>query len=202
MVEHVDIPDGERHEPKGANSATLDQVYVSDGANSGAWKTSYAGGVEDHADDTTGAQTLTSGVFLDVANNGAGANSISTHRIPGKTTLYDVVNDEFDFTSYSLGDQILVRVDTDLVAGAVNTVFTITIEFGLTAFTYELNTDPIYFKSAGTYPNIITYYKFDLQDGNTRDKPAKVKVKADSSGSSVTVNGYRLFVNTKNPVYV
>lgn len=38
-IEHVDIPDGERHEPKGASTATIDQVYVSDGAASGAWRT-------------------------------------------------------------------------------------------------------------------------------------------------------------------
>lgn len=37
-TEHVDIPDGERHEPKGADTATSGQVYVSDGANSGTWK--------------------------------------------------------------------------------------------------------------------------------------------------------------------
>ena len=37
-TEHVDIPDGERHEPKGINSATAEQVYVADGANSGTWK--------------------------------------------------------------------------------------------------------------------------------------------------------------------
>lgn len=37
MVEHVDIPDGERHEPKGAGSATVGQVYASDGAASGTW---------------------------------------------------------------------------------------------------------------------------------------------------------------------
>ena len=37
MVEHSAIVDGERHEPKGADSATIGQVYVSDGANSGAW---------------------------------------------------------------------------------------------------------------------------------------------------------------------
>lgn len=36
-VEHVDIADGERHEPKGASTATSGQVYVSDGAASGSW---------------------------------------------------------------------------------------------------------------------------------------------------------------------
>ena len=38
-IEHVDIPDGERHEPKGVSTATIDQVYVADGAASGAWRT-------------------------------------------------------------------------------------------------------------------------------------------------------------------
>lgn len=37
-IEHVSIPDGERHEPKGASTATIDQVYASDGAGSGAWR--------------------------------------------------------------------------------------------------------------------------------------------------------------------
>lgn len=38
-IEHVSIPDGERHEPKGISTATIDQVYVADGAASGAWRT-------------------------------------------------------------------------------------------------------------------------------------------------------------------
>lgn len=37
-IEHVNIPDGERHEPKGASTATVDQVYASDGAGSGEWR--------------------------------------------------------------------------------------------------------------------------------------------------------------------
>lgn len=38
MGEHVDIADGERHEPKGASTAAVDTVYVSDGASSGSWR--------------------------------------------------------------------------------------------------------------------------------------------------------------------
>jgi hypothetical protein len=36
-IEHVNIPDGERHEPKGVSTATVGQVYASDGAASGSW---------------------------------------------------------------------------------------------------------------------------------------------------------------------
>lgn len=36
-IEHVDIPDGERHEPKGASSALVGTVYTADGNGSGDW---------------------------------------------------------------------------------------------------------------------------------------------------------------------
>lgn len=36
-IEHKDIPDSQRHEPKGAGSALEGQVYRSDGAGSGLW---------------------------------------------------------------------------------------------------------------------------------------------------------------------
>ena len=36
--EHVDIADGERHEPKGAASATIGEIWQSDGAESGSFK--------------------------------------------------------------------------------------------------------------------------------------------------------------------
>lgn len=37
-VEHKDIVDAQRHEPKGASTATIDMVYASDGAGSGTWR--------------------------------------------------------------------------------------------------------------------------------------------------------------------
>lgn len=37
MVEHVDIADGERHEPKGITGSTSNDTYVSDGISTGTW---------------------------------------------------------------------------------------------------------------------------------------------------------------------
>jgi hypothetical protein len=36
-VTHKNLPDAQRHEPKGASTASVDTVYVSDGAGSGTW---------------------------------------------------------------------------------------------------------------------------------------------------------------------
>lgn len=37
-IEHKDITDANRHEPKGASTAPINSVYSSDGAGSGAWQ--------------------------------------------------------------------------------------------------------------------------------------------------------------------
>lgn len=37
-IEHKNIPDSQLHEPKGAASASIGQVYVADGAGSGTWE--------------------------------------------------------------------------------------------------------------------------------------------------------------------
>lgn len=36
-INHVDIPDGQRHEPKGISTATAGQTYVANGSGSGSW---------------------------------------------------------------------------------------------------------------------------------------------------------------------
>lgn len=38
MVEHVSIPDGEIHEPKGITTAFAGQAYIANGSNSGSWE--------------------------------------------------------------------------------------------------------------------------------------------------------------------
>lgn len=37
MTSHINLPDADLHEPKGAATATDKQVYIADGAGSGAW---------------------------------------------------------------------------------------------------------------------------------------------------------------------
>lgn len=41
-IQHRDIPDAQRHEPKGASTAAAGTAYVSNGAGSGAWATADA----------------------------------------------------------------------------------------------------------------------------------------------------------------
>lgn len=36
-IEHVDIADGERHEPKGISTAVAKSVYIANGSGTGTW---------------------------------------------------------------------------------------------------------------------------------------------------------------------
>jgi len=70
-VEHVDIQDPQIHEPKGVLAATDGEVYVADGALSGAWAKLLATFLDTGA-ATTGqhfiADGVGGGVFKDTSN--------------------------------------------------------------------------------------------------------------------------------------
>ena len=78
-MQHRDIPDGQRHEPKGISTASAGQVYVANGNGSGAWIDKVAYGQlttedEDYVIATAGAfvdvNGLDEGLSKDVTLNG------------------------------------------------------------------------------------------------------------------------------------
>lgn len=60
MVLHSSLTGGDLHEPKGIAAATVDKVYVSDGAASGAWQK-----IEADQIDTTSIFNTNKGTFND-----------------------------------------------------------------------------------------------------------------------------------------
>lgn len=67
-TEHNVIADAERHEPKGADAATLGQVWVSDGANSGAFTPRFTV-LTVVIDDISDASAISAWVVSPVAGN-------------------------------------------------------------------------------------------------------------------------------------
>lgn len=76
-IQHSVLTDPELHEPKGASTATDGQVYVADGAGSGAWT-----GDSDFV-GTSGYDTLPSGLIIQwgtaTSQAGEGVPSITTN---------------------------------------------------------------------------------------------------------------------------
>ena len=78
---HVNIADADRHEPKGISTATAGQVYVADGAASGAWTSPVYGELLIDTGTNTftpGAADITSFKKLTTANNAAWQAGVSS----------------------------------------------------------------------------------------------------------------------------
>ena len=102
-IQHNAITDPDIHEPKGASTASADQIYVSDGAGSGTWTNLadlYYTGWSLFEDN---AYTDTSGVYLSIGTtatpvtvNKLGANTDETQApVDATTTLFNASTNEF-----------------------------------------------------------------------------------------------------------
>lgn len=147
-VEHSTLSDPELHEPKGASSASSGEVYVADGAGSGAWTAqtaldSYTGWVQ-YADSTyTSGSPLAvaSGVRTKLTNDG-GTEAL-TSQLPldaAGNSMWDTTNskivpisenDGYDFRLNFVADpagttDTFIEIELD-IGGAVGVIFKKTV---------------------------------------------------------------------------
>lgn len=78
-IEHKNIPDSDRHEPKGISLATPDQLYFSSGSSGGAWDVIEAGRIK--------APSITDGYILS-ANEATGTAEWSLNTLAGGAGSY------------------------------------------------------------------------------------------------------------------
>lgn len=77
-VQHSSLTGAELHEPKGADSASTGEVYVSDGAGSGAWGLAETLGATKDVTGTDGYVKLPGGVILQWAYTSAASGATVT----------------------------------------------------------------------------------------------------------------------------
>lgn len=113
-VNHADMPDADRHEPKGASTATSGTVYVSDGAGSGAWS----------APSPEGSNILSTGETKGRILVADGANGVSWQELVWKDLIGSVTvrgtgptspalsayrGGNIDQFAFSAGDEVMVE---------------------------------------------------------------------------------------------
>lgn len=181
------------HEPKGTAAALSGQVYVADGAGSGTWAALSIPSIGwwDYNDLTTAGTpiALTSGVASELTNDGAGSFTNKAYALDGVADVWDNGTNRFDFANLTVGDTIDIRIDLSLVASAANDDFSLDMELGIGGSPYTLNLGKVTYKSAGTY-QYVTYSGIYIGDTNTLNNPARLTVTSDTTGDSVTVNGW------------
>lgn len=203
MAELNTITDPYLPEPKGVSSATDGDIYVADGAGSGAWGKPYLLGIEDY-NDSGGTQNLTSGSWIDLTNDGAGSFTNKAYQIPSFSDIWDTGNNQFDWlgAGLSLGDTVDIRFDVTATTAAANDIISLRLDMAHgDAGEYNLNVFTRQFKSASTQ-SIVVSYSLYMGDTATLNNPAKVAMFTDNTGNSVVLNGWFVRVLPQHPVYV
>lgn len=106
-VAHSSITDPNIHEPKGVATANDEEVYIADGAGSGAWGKKEAFGAYNDTNTQTGNYTL---VLTDqgklIIMNVASANDLT---VPPNSSVAFPVNTRIDILQYGAGQTTIVE---------------------------------------------------------------------------------------------
>lgn len=195
-VQHRDIPDAQLHEAKGAASASAGQLLTATGSGTATFQTpsftTTAMGFWDYNDTATVSTPIAltvPGTEYQLTNNGLGANTVTTFRLPSVTNIFNTSTNYFSFIGLQIGDTVDIRVDLEVVSSAANTIIETDMELGVGGSAYKLNVDRQYLKAAGTH-KVVAIFSFYIGNANTLDNPARLLMKSDTAGVTVKVNGW------------
>lgn len=198
MAEHKDITDPNIHETKGAAAAAAGQILTATGAGTATFQTppftTLKAGWWDYNDVTTQTTPISlavAGTKYDLTNDGAGVNSQFGFATPQGTHIWNTTTNRLDFTNLAVGDTAELRMDIAYITTSVNTALTVEFEFSVgTGSAFNLTLLPqLNFKAAGTY-NIVHTRNFYIGSETVRANPARIRAFADTTGSSIKVNGW------------
>ena len=206
-IQHKDVPDAQRHEPKGASTAVTRTVYHSDGAGSGSWrkatdldtdfsdKTKNKFGWNDIADSlyTSGSpRAITSGTRTQLTNNASAAQT-DTSRLGGiwvPASNHFLIND--------LNAAFLIRINMKVTAAAAaGTPYIILVESqsdnGPTVVSGSTHT----IKGGGNI-NHVSYSQLLYNGSFINNQPLKIYVTPDTNVNIYDIGFVvqRLYVET------
>jgi len=201
MAEHNTLTGASLHEPKGAATAALGEVYVADGAGSGSW--AIPTGVRMGWWDYNDALTATAPIALTVAdtyypltNDGNGPFTNTNYAYQPADPIWNTATNRFDFSALPLGATVDIRLDIEITTGGANDAISVNTFVAEGGSPYELILlSQKGFKTAGTHHEILPLSMY-IGDTNTQQHGAYFQVKCDGTGASVKVNGYFIRVIT------
>ena len=181
----------ELHEPKDVATAASGKTYVADGAGSGDWKGLVMYGWEDY-NNALSSQALTSGVWTNLLNDGAGTFTNTAYKLQGSTGVWDTTANEFDWAAggASVGDFIELRLDIAVTVNTNNDDFELRMDMavgGASPFTLPIDQRNI--DIAGSQ-SVIRYVSFYIGSTDVLNNPGTLSIKANTAGDSVLVNGW------------
>lgn len=150
-------------------------------------------GVADYNDSATSVTPISiigdnTSVYL--TNDALGAFTNEAYLPQGITSLYDSSTNSLDFSELPLGSKVDYRLDIDVTTTGSNQEVVIEIDLGINQSPYTLQSASRVFKAAGTYKINVSNFIY-IGDINTKDNPAKFKIRSDGNATIVN-NGIAL----------
>jgi hypothetical protein len=190
-MEHKDITDPNIHEIKGASTALAGQIPVAQGDGTTAFEdpTVYSnvevGSYRIVNSSSTAIALTTAGTFYNLTNDGAGAGTAS-FGVTGVADVWDGATNQFTFDDFELGDVVLVSASVTFTTTSANTALDLVLELGVGdpgIYSIPLITQQN-IKTAST-TTLVAQRWVSLRDVTTKDFPARLKAKADTTGSTI-----------------
>lgn len=195
-VQHKDIPEAQLHEAKGASTASAGQILTATGSGTATFVTPPYTSVKmgwwdynDTATATTPIALSVAGTEYQLTNNGLGPYTNTSFALAGVSSIWNTSTNYFNFTDLDIGDTVDNRIDLQVTTTSANNIVDVLVEAGIGGTSYKLKIGTFYFKAAGTH-QVTFMSSMYIGDANTRDNPARILAKNDTTGSTVRVNGW------------
>lgn len=173
-ISHSALSGNDLHEPLGVATATANQVYVSDGAGSGEWKTLPFGWAF-YQDNATEQTFTTTAAKLSI--NGSGTLTEESYLPQGVTSLWDTTNDKI--LPHELGDGYDISLDLPITSTSFS-AGELTLEFDI---------------SGTSSPTTVVLSRYEGMD-KTPPYTISVGLPLVALTSTTVTNGIQIFAST------
>ena len=151
-------------------------------------------GMQDYADDTSGAAVAITGGggFIPLPNDGASANTNKTFKVAGVGELWDTAAGLFNWDDgLELGDQVNVRLNIIITTTAANQTVSVKMVAGIGGSPYDIFWDSEYYKTSGAQDPVVKTSLVYMGDANTLNNGARFEVSSPNN-ATVEVIGWAI----------
>ncbi len=179
------------------------QIGVSDGAGTVTAQDSVRMGWSNYNDVATATTPIVltpTSTFVNMTNDGAGAQTVTTFELPEVTALWDVATNQLDLSDLTIGDTIDLRIDIDVTTTGANHEIEVQLDLDTAPITanFPLEIARENFKAAGTF-KMLEALSLYIGSAAVRDGVHKIQVKSDTGTSdSVVINGWYIRAVTRS----
>lgn len=193
-IQHASIPDAQRHEPKGASTATVNSVYSSNGAGSGTWTKVVSQMMQGVAGDSGNANQK-------LITDGAGGFKLRRDAVYGAMTITNNAN---GFTVSAAADSSLnTNSDYVLLTGtgapwASESLSEVTFNTNRLIAPVTGVYEVLLWANIVGYPTNTSSVAVKYRVNGTTFGPRKVKTKSNSAGDAGALSAFGLTSLTAN----